>query len=102
MRFPVLPGMAPKSAARGTKRLTQHVFALVAISRSNQPRNRAMPKNLTSKPFILSMHEDHALALRELRDEETRHVVGGASDDCVETWICTADPTEMECVLDCE
>jgi hypothetical protein len=58
-----------------------------------------MQENLYSKPFILALHEDHALALRELCDEEMQHVAGG--DACMETVIFTPDCTEgIE--FDCE
>jgi hypothetical protein len=45
-----------------------------------------MQENLTSKPFILALHDDHAHATRELGDEETQRVAGG--DGICMTEMC--------------
>jgi hypothetical protein len=52
-----------------------------------------MQENLTRKPFILALHDDHAHTLRELRDDETQRVAGGGAF-CVETVIYTPDCAE--------
>jgi hypothetical protein len=65
-----------------------------------------MQENLTRKPFILALHDDHAPTLRELREEEAQRV-GGGGDFCDgpfcagPTIIYTPDVCEaMECWCD--
>jgi hypothetical protein len=62
-----------------------------------------MQESLTSKPFILALHDD-AHAVRELRAEEMQRVGGGdARPACIETVIFTPDCTEgVEFDTDCD
>ena len=57
-----------------------------------------MQENLSSKPFILALH-DEAHTLRELRDEETQRVAGGDGICWIDTLIVTpgCESTEWEC-----
>lgn len=60
-----------------------------------------MQENLTSKPFIIALHQDQIHAMRELQDDEMWRVGGGDAPQCIETVIFTPDCTEgIE--FDCE